>query len=109
MTTQPEYQAEHAIDAEISQRINAAMFRQRVTARKMAAAVGIHPSSWTHRMQGSRPWRAEEVVRAAAALGVPAATLLPHLDSNQEPSDYRPVQVTALPGRHLRQVDRLVG
>lgn len=103
MTTQPDYESTGStIDVQISERIMMAMFRGRRKHTEMADAAGIGKSSWTHRMQGNRPWRAEEVIRVAAALGVQPATLLPHLDSNQEPSDYRPVQVTALPGRHLR-------
>ncbi len=74
-------------DRQIGRRVKLAIFDSGKTQNQVAADAGIGQSSMTLRMQGKRPWRAEEVVRIALATGVEVTDLLPRLDSNQQPFD----------------------
>ena len=75
------------VDWKIAKAVRLAVMDSGRQQREIALQAGMHPSSFSKSMQGERPWRAEEVLRIAAATGVPVTDLLPHLDSNQEPSD----------------------
>lgn len=94
MTTQAHEEAYSEIDRAISRQVKLAIFDSGKTQKAIAFQVGMATSSFSKSMQGLRPWRAEELIRIAQATGVSVTVLLPNLDSNQEPSDYRSVQVS---------------
>jgi hypothetical protein len=87
MTTQPQDDLVTEYDRQISRNVKLAIFDSRKTQKAVAFAAGMNTASMSRSMNALRPWRASEVVLIALATGVDVADLLPHLDSNQEPSD----------------------
>lgn len=89
-------------DAGISRNIKAVMTLRGVDRFYMCQRLGFSQSAYYTRINGETPWLADEVARAARALGVPVATLYDGLlpaqasgkwapwDSNPQPTDYRP-------------------
>lgn len=75
-------------DRQVARRVKLAIFDSGKTQKAVAAAAGIGPSAMTSRMNGTRPWRVEEIVLIAQATGVEVGALLPRLDSNQQPFGY---------------------
>ena len=83
--------------------------------RKARTAAGFDQTQLAHEMGISRALvsgyelgtmkpRRSNVIAWAFACNVDPHWMLPHLDSNQEPSDYTFMQVTAPRVRHLRSV-----
>jgi transcriptional regulator with XRE-family HTH domain len=60
---------------DISANIRAELGRQRRHGTKVADAIGMSRSAWRKRMEGIVAWRAEEIQRVAAELGVPVSRL----------------------------------
>lgn len=56
--------------------VRAAMARQRVTGYQLAEQLGMGRQSMWRRLDGKTPWRAGELIAAAALLDVPPATFL---------------------------------
>jgi transcriptional regulator with XRE-family HTH domain len=87
------------LDAAIGARVHHVMWPQRITQKRLAAALDVEQSTVSKKLRGSIPWSAAEIVLAAKVLGCPPGDLLPRLDSNQEPdtrsSDLN--QITLLP------------
>jgi transcriptional regulator with XRE-family HTH domain len=82
-------------DRQVSRRVKLAIFDSGKTQKAVAESAGLGPSSMTSRMNGTRPWRAVELMLIAQATGVEVTDLLPRLDSNQQPfgnpRDYRSI------------------
>lgn len=100
-------------DYYVGQRVDLFRRARKMQQKELALAAGMTQATLSRKINGATPWGLDEALRIANALGVTVADLtegvertrvLPHLDSNQEPSDYRLAQVRALPGRHLRLV-----
>lgn len=89
-------------DRYIGQRVDIVRRARKMQQRDLALAAGINRGSLSRKINGLQPWSFSEVVATANALGVSVAELtegverttavLPHLDSNQEPSGYLPVE-----------------
>jgi transcriptional regulator with XRE-family HTH domain len=59
------------VRSRIAAEVRAEMARQNRTQRALALAIGIDQASAGVRLQGKRPFKAEELVAVAAWLGVP--------------------------------------
>jgi transcriptional regulator with XRE-family HTH domain len=71
----------------VAAEVRAVAARKRVTGQRLAHAVGMTPMSMSRRMTGHQPFDIDELAAVATALGVRVEDLLPHLDSNQKPTD----------------------
>lgn len=65
------------VDAEVGGRVQAVMFRRRVTQVQLAEALGLDGSTVSRKLHGDRPWSVAELVAVARFLDVPAAQFLP--------------------------------
>lgn len=98
--THPEPDADD--DVLIGERIHTEMWRARVPQTQLAQALGLDQAAVSRRLRGRTAWKASEVRRAAALLGVTVASLLP-----PDPLEMgRPVQEVT--SAHNRQALRLV-
>jgi transcriptional regulator with XRE-family HTH domain len=86
------------IDAQVGERIHTIMWRRRMSQAALAESIGITQSTLSKKLRGTVPMSVFELVSISVVLGVPADSLLPRLDSNQEPSGYTFAQVRALCG-----------
>ena len=102
MTIQPSDEGVSDHDRQISRMVKLAMFDTGMTQKQVAFAAGMNAASMSRSMNGLRPWRAAEIIRIAQATGVSLSQLLPHLDSNQEPSGYGSAQVIDLDAYRAR-------
>ena len=87
MTTEIESAPKFDVNTYISEQVVMAMFRKKLKHGVVAARAGLTAAQFSKSVNGQRRWQAEDVYSVAAALGVEPGVLLPHLDSNQEPSD----------------------
>lgn len=84
--------------------VNQAMFRQRVSRKKLAATLQCHPTTVGKKLQGERPWSLTDMIQTADALRVDLKDLLDDMwrdgtpssgaawaprDSNPQPTDYK--------------------
>lgn len=63
--------------------------RREITSKEIAHYLGTTEMSVSRRMRGAVPWTAAELLTISRLLRCRPVDLLPHLDSNQEPFDYR--------------------
>lgn len=77
-----------SVDAVISENTTLLLHRAGDQKQSLALALGIEPSSLSHKLKNRRPWTATEIDAIARRYRVSHSALftkLPHLDSNQEP------------------------
>ena len=131
MTTHQEPEPVNA-DLLIGEQFHAIMWRKRFTQVALGASIGMGSVTLNRKLRGERHWTIAEIVAMAGRLGVSVEITgdgqcivreLPRLDSNQQPSGYRILQVVRSPesadlvlsdsrfanvvqlrGRHLRRV-----
>lgn len=77
------------LDIEVGEAVHRLMFRRRITQTSLCKSMGMTQSTLSKKLHGERKWTLEDVYSAASALNVPLDELLPRLDSNQQPSDYK--------------------
>ena len=78
-----------SLDTQVGKRIHSRMWDRHITQTAMAPRLGMTQSGLSKKLRGDRPWTLDELYRAADALGCTLEELLPRMDSNQQPSDYR--------------------
>lgn len=83
--------------AVVAANVRRAMTEQGVHGPTMQAALGMSQAAWSRRYTGATAFTVDELWIVADALDLPVASLygLPHLDSNQEPADYRHLRLAA--------------
>lgn len=81
-------------DAEIGERVHHLMWRQRLSQTALASILGLTQGTVSKKLRGSTAWFATELITVADALGTSVEELLPRLDSNQKPFDYRSAALT---------------
>lgn len=71
--------------------------------KMLAAHMNVTQATISNKLRGTRPWTWNDILKTAEFLGIGPAelvgqcdALLPHLDSNQEPADLRPHEVSAV-------------
>lgn len=70
------------------------MWQRRIRQAELGTRVGIGQSTLSKKLRGEVPMTVDELVKIAGVLQVNPGDLLPHLDSNQEPSGYASLQVS---------------
>ena len=70
-------------------RLRVAMVEARMTQRELADGTGVALQTVGRHMRGKTPITVQQLFAYARVLGVDPATLLPRLDSNQEPTGSR--------------------
>ncbi|HUG50394.1 MAG TPA: helix-turn-helix domain-containing protein [Terrimesophilobacter sp.] len=96
-----------SVDTEIGRRVFHLMWDRKITQTDMGRIVGVGQSTLSKKLRGERPWFADELRAAAAALettvgylfgetenphpGAGGGSSLPGLDSNQEPAGFKPI------------------
>jgi transcriptional regulator with XRE-family HTH domain len=65
------------IDETIGANVHQQMWRARVSQTRLAGALGIDQAAVSRRLRGQTPWKASEVMAAAALLGVEIVDLYP--------------------------------
>lgn len=75
-----------ADDVLIGEAVHAAMWRARVTQTELARVLGLDQAAVSRRLRGRTAWKASEVRRAAALLGVRMADLLPPDELGLDPA-----------------------
>lgn len=86
MTVQPTTETA-SIDALLGERVHQEMWRRRVSQTTMAPFLGVTQSVLSRKLRGAVSWSVADLYAAASVLAVEPETLLPRLDSNQQPSD----------------------
>ena len=78
-----------AYDLDVAAEVRAMAARRMLTSKQIAAYLE-HDEMWTsRRMRGKIPWTPGELKALSTLFNCPIGSLLPHLDSNQKPFDYR--------------------
>lgn len=75
------------LDELTGHRLRVATVEAKLTQRQLADLTGFALNTVSRHMRGETPMSVAQLVRYANALGVPMASLLPRLDSNQQPFD----------------------
>lgn len=65
------------IDETIGARVHQQMWRARISQVQLAGALGLDQAAVSRRLRGRTPWRASEIMTAAALLGVDIMDLYP--------------------------------
>jgi hypothetical protein len=74
---------------EVAAEVRAMAARHQVTGKQIGQYLG-HDEMWaSRRMRGATPWTGADLVRLSGLFHCRPSDLLPHLDSNQKPFDYR--------------------
>ena len=91
---------------ELGVKIHTQMFRQRMSQQQLAVRLGLTQAGISRKLRGLTSVTVPELIQIGRILGVDPAdllpreadlVLLPRLDSNQQPSGYQHLQVSALP------------
>lgn len=85
------------IDETIGAQVHAAMWRARVSQVQLAGALGLDQAAVSRRLRGRTPWKASEVLSAAALLGVSITDLYPSAPE-LEPAPAKAVGQRDIPG-----------
>jgi len=64
------------VRAKIAAEVRAEVARQKKSQREIASMLGVDQAGAWRRLNGEQPWRADELVKLAEALGVPVAQFL---------------------------------
>ncbi len=73
------------IDETIGANVHQQMWRARVSQVQLAGALGVDQAAVSRRLRGKTPWKASEIMAAAALLGVDITDLYPRTPQT-EPS-----------------------
>lgn len=76
-----------SVDELVGERVHQLMWRRRLPQAALGEALKIGQSGVSKKIRGLSPWTAADIYAAAALLQVEPASLLPRLDSNQQPFD----------------------
>ena len=100
----------HEYAERVGDEVRAMAARRRMTAARLARAIGMTEMTMSRRLSGRYPFDVEELAAISATLGCRVSDLLPqarlpHRDSNTEPAGYRILHGSLrgyrMPGRRL--------
>ena len=79
--------------AEVGATLYGIAWRRRISQAELGRAIGVSQGTMGKKLRGSVPITVAELLTLAAFLEINPASLLPRLDSNQQPSGYPSSQV----------------